>query len=76
VRLQQRVIPVAFVQKEIWSPTRISPPLKVNAAFASEQKNKQIQAMNFEVSGLSLISALGINLDAYNEKPDDKHIYF
>ena len=35
-----------------------------------------LERLGYEVSGLSLISALGINLDAYNEKPDDKHIYF
>ena len=28
-----------------------------------------------EVSGLRLISALSIILDAYNDKPDDQHIY-
>jgi len=31
---------------------------------------------NLEVSGLSLIFEKRLNVDAYNEKPYDKHIYF
>jgi hypothetical protein len=36
---------------------------------------KRSEYLLLEVSGLRLISALSIILDAYNDKPDDQHIY-